>query len=97
MITEFLYSLKGKTFKILPIYEENVDDFSVYVKNLKIELVGATLTFPALKYNNHYIDILNIINYLSENTVDHETCKRQVFKCRDLIDRIKFEEAENVD
>ena len=96
MITDFLYTLHSKTFKILPLYEtSSAEDYMIYVNNLKIELAGAMLTFPQLKYNNHYIDILNIINYLSQNIVDHETCKRQGIKCRDLIKKIEAEAEEN--
>lgn len=94
MITEYINTLRGKTYKLLPIYEENPDNLKVYAKNLAIELTGATYTFPQLKTETHYIDILNIVNFIAENELDHGTCKKQVFKCHDLLNKIVVFEEE---
>lgn len=92
MIDKYLESLHGKVHKMLYIFEENEADLHIYAKNLAIEIIGATITFPDLKTEKHYIDILNIVNFFAENTCNHNTCYKQVLKCHDLIDRIWTEE-----
>lgn len=93
MIQEYIQSLFGKIYKMLPIFEENKEALPIYAKSLAIELIGATFTFPVLKTEKHYIDIINIVNYIAENDIDHFTCKKQVFKCRDLVGKIWVEEV----
>ena len=88
MIEQYLEALKGKIYKLLPIYEEDKPSFQIYAKSLVIELTGATITFPVLKSEKHFIDILNIVNYFAEYDVNYYTCKKQVFKCLDLVGHI---------
>ena len=92
MISEYINSLRGKTYKLLPIYEEHYDALKSYAKSLSIEMVGATYIFPDLRKEPNYIAILNIVSYMSENELDHSTCRQQVFKCQELIKRIFIEE-----
>lgn len=91
MIEQYIESLKGKTYKMLPIFEEDYPSFQIYAQGLAIELIGATITFPRLKTEKHFIDIINIVNYFARHEIDHKTCQKQVFKCLDLIERIWIE------
>ena len=49
MVDVYLEALKGKIFKILPVYEENPDNSRRYVKLLNCELMGVVGLFPVLK------------------------------------------------
>jgi hypothetical protein len=93
MIMRYLEALKGKIYKLLPIYEEDKPSFKIYAKSLLIELKGATLTFPFLNTEKHFIDIINIVNYFTEYDVSYYECKKQVFKCLDLAQHIWTEEV----
>ena len=93
MMMRYLNALKGKIYKLLPIYEEDRDSFQIYAKSLLIELKGATLTFSVLKTEKHFIDIINIVNYFTEYNVSYYECKKQVFKCLDLASHIQCEEV----
>lgn len=95
MIQKYINSLYGKTYKILPIYEEKPEDIKIYAHGLAVEMLGATSTFPALQEEKYYIDIINIINFFANNDCDHFTCRKQIFRCRDLLNKLSLELTES--
>lgn len=97
MIQKYINSLYGKTYKILPIYEEKNEDVKIYAKSLAIEMLGATSTFPSLKMEKYYIELINIINFFANNDCDHFTCRKQIFRCRDLLNKLSFDMPEDSD
>lgn len=46
------------------------------------------MTFEELANNMDFITVVNIINYLNNNEVSEEVCKREVFKALRLLNRI---------
>lgn len=76
----FLKRTVNKIYKILPLKEEKNEFIIDYIETLRIELMGATDTFPVLKNDYDYISVINTINYLISNLVDVHVCKREVFK-----------------
>ena len=94
MKSTYFYSLIGKIFKILPLREEiDGPEFHSYVDALWVEMSGALKLFPELWDEPKYISVLNIIGYLSMNTVDVAKCKREVFQAIDLIQKIQGGDA----
>lgn len=86
----YFYSLVGKIFKILPLREAgDTVEFHAYVDALWAEMSGALKLFPELWDNNKYISVLNIVGYLSMNSVDVAKCKREVFQAINLIQQIQ--------
>ena len=85
----FINNLSKSIFKILPLKEEGNKGVDEYIESLLIQMNGALITYPALKHNENYISILNIINYFSNNEFSIKQCKREVFKCLNILDTIK--------
>jgi len=88
----FLNSLTNKIFKILPLKEQNNDFLFSHLNSLQIELIGALVTFPELKNSSNYLSIINVINFLGDNSFSKQQCKREVFKIvNETLPKIKKE------
>ena len=84
----YLKSTIGKLYKILPLYEEYKETISTYIHSLKSELIGALNNFPYLANNGKFIGIINTLAYMANNEFSKEMCKREVFKCINVIEMI---------
>lgn len=87
----FLNNMVGKIFKILPLKEENNLGFNDYVDSILVQLVGATKTFEELENNQDFLTVINIIQYINNNKCSNKQCKREVFKCLDIIQKMTKE------
>jgi len=84
----FLKSLIGEVYKILPMKESNDEGLSYYLDSLCIQLLGGLESFSELKRCNKYISILNVIQFFRINEYDTRTCKREVLKCTNLLEKL---------
>jgi hypothetical protein len=87
-ISQYINTLIGKTFKILPLFEENSPTLTPYIKSYQRELVGVGYLFECFKDEPKFIALLATIEYLANASYDHDTCKAEVFKCTNLISEI---------
>lgn len=86
-----LDGLINKLFKIIPLKESNDKNIDIYIDSLCVDLLGSSFTFKELLKNQNYITIVNTVEYLSEYDYSFEKCKREVFKCISLIEKVKKE------
>lgn len=90
----FINRFTGHVYKIIPLKEyETIDaeegiHLSEYIDSVAIEAKGALTTFDKLADNMDFVTVVNILNYLNENEVSEEVCKREVFKALNLLNRI---------
>ena len=91
MVDDFLDGLVGKVYKILPLSESDNSYLNDYLDSLLIQLNGAFATYPVLSKSDKYVSIVNTINFFSNNKISHKQCKREVFKCIDIIGKLKSE------
>lgn len=84
----YLESLIGKLFKILPLRESESKSLGEYLDSLWMEMSGAYMTFPELQSSSEYISMLNVIGYLTMNTVSVKQCKREVFKMINICEKV---------
>lgn len=90
MVDVYLEALKGKIFKILPVYEENPDNSRRYVKLLNCELMGVVGLFPVLKEKIDFIDIMSIVSFLAtDNSYELPTLKQLVFTAIECVKRLE--------
>lgn len=89
MVNDFLDGLVGKIYKILPLKEEDNFYLSDYLDSLLIQLSGAFDMYPMLSKNDDYISIVNTVYYFSKNRFTQKQCKREVFRCIDIIEKLK--------
>lgn len=86
-----LDGLINKLFKIIPLKENNDKNLDRYIDSLCVDLLGSSFTFRELLKNQNYITIVNTIEYLRVYEYDFVKCKREVFKCISLVEKIKKE------
>lgn len=80
--------LINKTYKILPLKEENSETLKTYLESLLHELIGNKTLINVLVNEPQFITVLNILQYLSLEEYDVKTCKREVFKCIHIFEDI---------
>ena len=81
MDKKYYIDLIGRIYKILPLYEENENNFRIYVEGVYIEMCG----------NNDFSEIKQIRNKirgLGIADVSHNAVGRTVFECINIIDKI---------
>lgn len=93
MLYIFIRGLTGRVFKILPLTEEALSGEDVhlsdYLESCALDMVGALETFPELRDFEEYVTVLNIVQYMRNNEVTQEVCKREVFKALGLLNAIE--------
>ncbi len=87
-LSQYFNSLVGKTFKILPLYEEESPTLNTYIKSFQRELIGNSRLFQELNCEPKFITLLSTIEFLASSDYDHDTCKSEVLKCTNIINDI---------
>lgn len=90
----FFKNIIGKIFKILPLKEENNIGFYDYVDSILIQLIGAKSTFLELENNQDFLSVINIIQYIKNNKCSNKQCKREIFKCLNIIQKLIKEQGD---
>ena len=88
-VSQYLKQLVGKTFKILPLFEEGSPTLIAYIQSYQRELIGNSYLFEQLKDEPKFITLLTTVEYLANGTYTHEICKKEVLKCTNLINEIR--------
>jgi len=90
--------LINKTYKILPLKEEDSTTLQSYLESYLRELVGNKDLVDILVDEPQFITVLNTLQYLISEKYSVAICKKEVFKCIRILDSIKnkyFVEVEN--
>jgi len=80
--------LINKTYKILPMKEENCKTLKSYLESYLRELIGNKELVTLLVNEPQFITVLNTIQYLISEEYSVEVCKKEVFKCIHLLENI---------
>lgn len=80
--------LINKTYKILPLKEENSNTLISYLEGYLRELVGNKELIAVLVDEPQFVTVLNIIQYLISETYSVETCRKEVFRCIRILEKI---------
>lgn len=88
MTNLYLKSTIGSVYKILPMYDENNITLKDHLDSLYVQLVGASEFYDELKYNQRFRSIINIIQYFRTKEFDKKTCKREVLKCTNILEKL---------
>ena len=84
----YLKTMIGAVYKILPMYDNCDKTLHDYLDGLYVQLVGASEFYEELKHNQRYYSIINIIQYFRTNEFNKKTCKREVLKCTNILDKL---------
>lgn len=89
--------LINKTYKILPLKEENSDTLKTYLESFLRELIGNKELVSVLVDEPRFITMLNTLQFLIAEEYSDKVCKREVFKCIRILEEINekyFKEGE---
>lgn len=86
--------LINETFKILPLKEEairdkNNENLISYLSGFRAELMGFTFLFEISKQDPIVFSLLSKIEFLLNEEYDKKLCKKEVFDCISIIERIR--------
>lgn len=88
---DYLNYMINCIFKILPLKEEDNKGLKEYLDSVLIQVLGSIETYPELSDNQKYVSIINTLYYLKNNDFTTKQCKRETFKCinilQEMIDR----------
>lgn len=80
--------LINKTYKILPLREENSKTLKSYLESYLRELIGNKNLVTVLVNEPKFITVLNTMQYLISEEYSVGVCKREVFKCIHILEEI---------
>lgn len=80
--------LINKTYKILPLKEENSDTLKSYLESYLRELIGNKDLVSVLVDEPKFITVLNTMQFLIAEEYSDKVCKREVFKCIHILEEI---------
>ena len=85
----YFHFLINKTYKILPMKEQNSLTLKSYLESYQRELIGNKELIDVLVDEPQFITVLNIIQFLISEEYTNEVCKKEVFKCIRILQKIK--------
>jgi hypothetical protein len=85
---EYFKSLVNKTYKILPLKEENSQTLQSYLDSYLLELIGDKDLFSLLEGKPKFITLLSTISYLASEDYTVAECKKEVFKSIHIIEKL---------
>lgn len=81
--------LINKTYKILPMKEENSLTLKSYLESYQRELIGNKELIDVLVDEPQFITVLNTIQFLIGEDYTNDVCRKEVFKCIRILQKIK--------
>lgn len=105
LFKEYINKLTDRTFKILPLFEENNVGLTLYIKSLIFELNGLPHVINDLNnLDSEYISLLATLESLYDEAVlnnddekTHSLIRREVFKSMNIVKLIGEKATESGD
>lgn len=98
LVNKYLKSLIGQFYKILPIKENDESTLVDYMSSLQRELIGCKSLIIALNYDELYLRLISILQFLIDNNCTVRIVRSEVFKainlCKQLDNKYKAEEVD---
>ena len=85
---KYFQYLINKTYKILPLKEEESKTLKSYLDSFLRELIGNRDLIVALVDEPQFITVLNTLEFLATETYSVQICKKEVFKCIRILTEI---------
>jgi len=89
LVKNYLKSLIGLFYKILPIKESGEPSLGKYMDSLQRELIGCQSLISELNYDELYLSLLSILQYLIENDCNTEVVRCEVFKAINICKKLQ--------
>lgn len=88
-VQKYFKALVGQFYKILPIKESGEPSLGKYMDSLQREMIGCHSLIEALNYDELYISLLGVLQYLIENDCDVDTVRSEVFKAISICKKLQ--------
>lgn len=92
-LREYLTSMVGKIFKILPIYEKNPHDALLYVDGFLRELNGFRELIDAVGDDPEFLSMLSTLCGIQQSVACDSFSKSDVFKAINQCDSVRHKYA----
>ena len=91
-LRNFLSSLRGDVFKLLPMKESEMsgldNHMGDYIESLIINVTGAMKTFPILASQKQYLYVVNNLQYINSHSVDFKQWRKSILNSTRNIDNL---------
>lgn len=88
-VQKYLRALIGQFYKILPIKESGEPSLSKYMDSLQREMIGCRGLIEALDYDELFLSLLSVLQYLIENECDVDIVRCEVFKAINICKKLQ--------
>lgn len=96
LFENYLDSLVGRFYKIMPMHEDEDPTLQSYLEGLNRELSGVKSLVIVLNNNPYFMQLIGTVQYFIDNEFDKKICKKEVMKCIDISKKLKKKLLEEV-
>lgn len=89
VVSNYISSLVGRFYKILPIKESGVDSLALYIQSFQRELIGCKRLITEIDNDESFLVLLSILQYLSDNDCSLSIVKAEVFKAINVCKKLQ--------
>lgn len=89
ILIEYTDILIKKLRKVIRMKESGEVTLPKYLGSLYIEIYGNIFLYEKYDIDRKYFTIVGTVKYLSENESDFSTCKSEIFKCTNILEKLK--------
>lgn len=91
----YMRNLVNMFFKILPMWEDNVESLPFYIEELRDELIGSSYLIGGAEYDHRIMSLASILQFLADHPeTEVSSVRRKVFHAIDLCKQLSAEYAE---
>lgn len=89
LLCHYLDTLVAQFYKILPMRESEESTVKEFMSSLQVELIGVKGVIESLDYDERYLKLIAILQYLIDSDCDVGIVKREVFKSISLCKKLQ--------
>ena len=89
MAQKYLNALIGQFYKILPIRESGEPTLKFYMESLQREMLGCKELMDTIGYDELYLSLLSILQYMIDNDCEVAVVKSDVFKAINICKKLQ--------
>jgi len=86
---QYIHSLVGRFYKILPLCESRSDTLDKYMKSLLREMIGCECLSDSLKNDDRFVSLLAILQSLISDHSDIGVVKTDVFRAINILTQLE--------
>lgn len=89
LIHRYIHELVNRFYKILPIKESGETTLLQYQKSLLREMLGCQNLIVAFQYDDRYLSLLSILQYMIDYDPDVDSVRSDVFRAIGILKRLQ--------